>query len=139
MYQDHSGPTLLETVVDCERYPAPDYERGRPQAKGQIPYLDVSATVDETAKRVYLAVINLHISRAIGARVSFDRWKFSSQATLYELHDEDFMAENTFEDPDRLKVRETSLEEVKNHFYHEFRPHSVTVMELHEAKPHEAR
>jgi alpha-N-arabinofuranosidase len=133
MYSNHFGPTLLKTEVKCDSYPAPEYETGRPQAKGQIPYLDVSATASKDGKSIYVAVINLHANKNIKTGITFDQWNFSPQAKIYELYDDDYLAENTFDKPDRLTIKENILG-VNNPFEYNFKPHSVTIMEFQEKK-----
>jgi len=130
MYLNHSGPTLLGTVVKCDGFAAPEYEKGRPQAKGHIPYLDVSATMSKDENIVYVAVVNLHADKNIKTWISFEKWDFSSKVKLFELYDDDYMAENTFEQPDRLTIKEGILSDISNPFGYNFKPHSVTIMEF---------
>jgi len=133
MYGNHFGPMLLKTDVKCDSYPAPEYEEGRPQAKGQIPYLDVSATAGKDGKSIYVAVINLHAGRSIKTKISFDNWDFLSQAKIYELYADDYLAENTFDNPNKLAVKEDVLENGGNGFDYVFKPHSVTILEFKQA------
>ncbi len=130
MYQNHSGPILLKTDVKCDSYPAPEYEQGRPQAKGHIQYLDVSATTSSDEKTIYLAIINLHADENIKTRISFDQWEFSPQVKIFELYNDDYMAVNTFEQPDRIIVKEGTLSNISSPFSYDFKPHSVTIMEF---------
>jgi alpha-N-arabinofuranosidase len=131
MYCRHGGPSLIKTAVECESFAAPEYEKGRPQAIGQIKYLDASATVSEDEKTLYLAVINLHSQKITETQVIFDKWNYQPTVNIYELYDDDYMTENTFENPDRLKITENELNNVTNNFSYTFKPHSVTVMEFH--------
>jgi alpha-N-arabinofuranosidase len=133
MYGNHFGPMLLKTDVKCDSYPAPEYEEGRPQAKGQIPYLDVSATASKDGKSVYAAIINLHAARDIKAKISFDKWDFLTQAKVYGLYADDYLAENTFDNPNKLAVKEGTLNNISNGFDYVFKPHSVTIMEFGKA------
>lgn len=130
MYLDHCGPRLLATDVRCAGYPAPDYERGRPQAIGRIKYLDVSATAGDDGKTVYVGIINLHIDKAVKTKISFDKWDFSPTVKIYEIYDDDYMAENTFEKPNRLTIKEDVIKVAGSPFIYNFKPHSVTVMEF---------
>jgi alpha-N-arabinofuranosidase len=130
MYADHSGPILVRTDVKCETYPAPEYEKGRPQAIGNIPYLDASATMSEDGKTLYLAIINRHISDDIAAKVSVDKWPFVPDVKLVELYDDDYMTENTFENPDRLKINESTVNIAQNPFNYTFKKHSVTILQF---------
>jgi len=130
MYADRSGPILLKSGVKCDSFPAPEYERGRPQAIGRIPYLDASATMSEDGETVYMAVINLHADKNVKTTVSLDRWNFSPEVKFAELYDDDYMTENTFENPDRLAIKEDVLNGITNPFSYNFKPHSVTIMEF---------
>lgn len=130
MYLNHQGPILLKTDVKCDSYAAPDYEKNRPQAKGQIPYLDVSVTQSEDGKTLYLAIINLHLDKNIETAISFDKWDFSGKIKIFELYADDYMAENTFENPNRLTIKDSMLDGLKNSFSYNFKPHSVTIMEF---------
>ena len=130
MYADHSGPILLASNVECDSFDAPEYERGRPQAIGQIKYLDASVTLSNDGKTLYLAVINLHAEKRVKTEISFDKYGFSSTVKLCEQHDEDYMTENTFENPNRLQITEAELKNVTNNFTYTFKPHSVTIMEF---------
>jgi len=137
MYMNHSGPILLETNVKCDSFPAPEYEKGRSQAKPRIPYLDVSATISEDENTLYLAVINLHADKNVKTTLSLDKWDLSSagrrpaeEVKLFELYDDDYMAENTFEQPNTLTVKEGILKGISNPFDYTFKPHSVTIMEF---------
>ena len=137
MYLNHSGPILLETNVKCDSFPAPEYEKGRPQAKTRIPYLDVSATINEDENTLYLAVINLHADKNVKTTLSLDKWEFSSagrrpveEVKFFELYNDDYMAENTFEQPNTLTVKEGILKGIDNPFDYTFKPHSVTIMEF---------
>jgi len=130
MYLDHYGPRLLTTDVKCDSFPAPEYETGRPQAIGRIKYLDVSATADDDGKTVYVGIINLHIDKAIKTKISFDKWDFSPTVKIYEIYDDDYMAENTFENPNRLTIKEDVIKAADNPFIYNFKAHSVTIMEF---------
>jgi len=130
MYGNHSGQTLLKTNVKCDSFPAPDYEEGRAQAKGQIPYLDVSATTNKDGSIVYLAVINLHANKKIKTRISFEQWDFLPAAKIFGLYADDYMAENTFENPNKISIKEDVLNGAGNPVVYTFKPHSVTIMEF---------
>jgi alpha-N-arabinofuranosidase len=130
MYGNHGGPMLLKTDVKCDGFPAPEYEEGRPQAKGQIPYLDVSATTNKDGSSVYLAVINLHANKKIKTRISFEQWDFLPAAKIFELYADDYMTENTFENPNKISIKEDTLNGISNPFDYTFKPHSVTIMEF---------
>jgi alpha-N-arabinofuranosidase len=128
-----AGPVLIGTEVRCDSFAVPEYEEGRPQAVGSAKYLEVSATTSEDEKTTYLAVINLHRDKAVQAGISFDAWKFSPAVKTYEIYDDDPMAENTFENPNRLTVGEGRVDVGLAPLKYMFKPHSVTVLEFRPA------
>jgi len=134
IYINHSGPRLLFSQVHCDQFPAPEYEKGRPQAIGHIPYLDVSATMSGDGETIYLAVVNLHIDRIMETELKIEEFKFSSPIKIYELFHKDYMAENSFQEPDKLTINEEILVNVKNPFTYSFMPHSITIMEIKKNK-----
>ena len=131
MYLNHSGLKLLGTDVLCDSYPAPEYEQGRPQAIGRIPYLDVSATMSEDEHTVYVAVINLHISETITTEISIKDWEPKSKGKIIWLDGEHYMTENTFENPDNVTIKEKEINDVSISMAFIFPPHSMRILELY--------
>jgi alpha-N-arabinofuranosidase len=130
MYLNHQGQILLESDVECDTYPASEYEKGRPQAIGDIPYLDVSATLSDDGKTLFLAVINMHDRETIHTDISLGGWQSGSQANVLWLDGEHYMTENTFEDPDRIIIKEKEVGMQGTTIRYPFPPHSVTIMEF---------
>jgi alpha-N-arabinofuranosidase len=130
MYMNHQGPILLESKVDCDTYSAPEYELGRPQAIGKIPYLDASATVDEERSKLYLAVINRHDSEAVDTQINVKDWEFAPAGKIMWLAGEHYNTENSFVLPDQIRIEESTMEVVEGSFTHRFEPHSVTIFEF---------
>ncbi|UCH62061.1 MAG: hypothetical protein JSU77_09650 [Fidelibacterota bacterium] len=131
MYMHHQGQTLLESAIECESFPAPEYEQGRPQARKRIPYLDASATMSFDGEIVYLAVVNRHRSETIHSRISIVGWRPDPQGLIIRLEGEHFMDENTFEDPDRIWISEKPANDFGQSFFCDFPKHSVTILQLH--------
>ncbi len=130
MYLNHQGPILLNSLVGCETFPAPEYETGRPQAIGKIPYLDASATLSEDGKNLYLAVINRHDSEPIETEISLEGWESRSRGKVIWLDGEDYMTENTFENPHNITVGEREIEWSGDNAAFHFPKHSVTILEF---------
>jgi alpha-N-arabinofuranosidase len=132
MYLNHQGPTLLQSSVGCDSFPAPEYEAGRPQAIGTIPYLDASATLSEDRKTLYLAVINRHDSEPAQTEISIDGWTPGFKGRMVWLDGEHYMTENTFESPRNITVGEKETEWPTGNMMISFPEHSVTILEFHE-------
>ncbi len=131
MYMNHQGPILVQSAVQADTFPAPEYEEGRPQAIGKIPYLDASATVSEDGRTLYLAVINLHDAKPITAAIAIEGWRPKPGGKLVWLDAESYMTENTFDQLGRVTVREKALEGAGPAMSHRFPPHSATILELY--------
>jgi alpha-N-arabinofuranosidase len=131
MYLDHQGPTLVQSSVECDSFPAPEYEASRPQAIGRIPYLDASATLSEDGKTLYLAVINRHDSEPAQAGISVEGWMPASKGKMVWLDGEHYMTENTFESPRNITVEVKEVEWPRNDMTISFPEHSVTILELY--------
>ncbi|HEX9971409.1 MAG TPA: alpha-L-arabinofuranosidase C-terminal domain-containing protein [bacterium] len=131
MYLNHSGLTLLGTDVHCDSFPVPEYEQGRPQAIGCIPYLDVSATMSEDEHTVYVAVINLHIFETIKTEISIKGWESKSNGKIIWLDGEHYMTENTFENPDNVTIKEKEVKNISSPMTYIFPPHSVTILKFY--------
>lgn len=129
MYLNHQGPVLVACEVQAPTFAAPEYEEGRPQAVGRIPYLEPSATLSEDGRTLYLAVINRHPEQAITARIQIEGWVPRPAGKAVFLAAEHYMTENTFEQPDRVSIREQPLEAAAS-MTRAFPPHSVTILEL---------
>jgi len=129
MYMNHQGPVLVASEVQSADFPAPEYEEGRPQAVGRIPYLDASATLSEDGRTLYLAVINRHDAEPITADIRVEGWTPKPDGKIVWLDAAHYMTENTFEQPDRVSIRERPLVAAPS-MTHPFPPHSVTIFEL---------
>jgi len=130
MYMNHQGPVLVASEVQGPDFPAPEYEEGRPQAIGRIPYLDASATVSDDGRTLFLAVINRHDAEPITARIQVDGWTPNPAGKAVWLEAAHYMTENTFEQPDRITIRERPLDGAAPSMSYRFPPHSVTILEL---------
>ena len=130
MYMNHQGPLLAPTEVEAPAFAAPEYEEGRPQAISRIHYLDASATVSEDGGTLYLAVINLHDSKPVLTRVEIEGWQPDPAGKAIWLDADHYMTENSFEQPDRVRISEKPLASVGQAMSYPFPPHSVTILEL---------
>ncbi len=131
MYMNHQGPLLVASQVQAPSFPAPEYEEGRPQAIGQIPYLDSSATLSEDGRTLYLAVINLHDAQPVAAEIHLQGWTPRPAGRVFWIEAEHYMTENTFAEPEKVTILERELEGVAPAWTFQFPPHSVTILEFY--------
>jgi alpha-N-arabinofuranosidase len=131
MYMNHQGPRLVASEVQAPSFPAPEYEEGRPQAVGRIPYLDASATLSEDGRTLYLAVINRHDAETLPAEIRLEGWRPAPAGKVIWLEADHYMTENTFAQPDRVTIKERPLEAGSPAMTYRFPPHSVTILEMY--------
>ncbi len=138
LYQHHTGPIVLPVTVE-----GPAQLRGVRwgvllDAEGQpvtrpavVPYLDVSATLSDDRRRLFVAAINRHRTATLRARLVLDggATPLSPVATRRTLGVglDDVWAYNTLSRPDRVVARDHGSLEVPDGQV-ELPPHSITVL-----------
>ena len=130
MYMNHQGSILLKSSVECDTYTAPEYERGRPQAVKEIPYIDASATMSEDGNVLSLSIINRHDTEMIETEIILQGWRPHSRWKRIWLEGEHYMTENSFKEPDNIQVKEKILDKVEEKISFPIPPHSVTILEF---------
>ena len=94
-----------------------------------IRYLDVTATLDESGKKLVIYVVNRNNMNSIETTISLADGQFSREITASIINGTDIKTENSIENPDRVGVTETKLEVSGKSFTYSFEPHSITVLE----------
>lgn len=125
LQRNHSGSVSISSRVDCDGQDAtlPD---GRVLS---VPYLDVSATRDESGTRMWLSIVNRHRTEEVVARIRLQDIAPQPTANSWELWTEDPLTKNTQDAPDAISPREASLA-VAPVFELPLKPHSYTVLEV---------
>jgi alpha-N-arabinofuranosidase len=90
--------------------------------------LDVSATLDDAKKRLAVFVVNRNRSEEMESVLQLTRGDFDGGVTVYTVNGPDIKAENTFDSPDKVTVRETALNTRGHTLSYAFEPHSVTAL-----------
>ena len=90
--------------------------------------LDVSATIDETGKSLSVYVVNRSESDALETTLSLDCTDFRGDVTAYVVNGPDIKAENSFENPVQVGVKESKLSAEGKEFTYTFEPHSFTAL-----------
>lgn len=80
LYSNNSRGTALDVYADCEKYDTRVFK--------EIPYLDVTAVLSDSAKSVVLNVVNRHEQNALAADVLLQRGAFTGSATANEINAE---------------------------------------------------
>ncbi|MEM2433270.1 MAG: alpha-L-arabinofuranosidase C-terminal domain-containing protein [Candidatus Bathyarchaeia archaeon] len=126
LYRNRTGKIVLKTIVDVDGY--------RVDSIGitNVPYLDVSATMDEDESRLYIAVINRHMTDKIKATISIRDFEPKRLCEISQLNGPKWDSKNDFSSPNTVKIisQNVNLEIANNSFTYIFEPHSVTILVL---------
>jgi len=125
MQRHHSGPTAVDTWVDCDGY-STAFE-GRDV---DVPYLDVGATMDQTDGRLFVSIVNRHRTEEAVTQVRLRDALTSKTGRIHRLWHEDPMARNTISEPEAIVPRTTEMELAGPEFHIALPPHSYSILEL---------
>ena len=131
VYSRHCGSRLLETHVDTETF-ATNVEPGDlgdttvPPTSEPMPYLDVSATRDDSG--LSLIVTNLHERKAIEAEIEIRGLTGKKKAAVYEINGRNLDTENSFEEPDNVTLERKSDLTLEAVLKYSFPAHSITLI-----------
>ncbi|HEY4200300.1 MAG TPA: alpha-L-arabinofuranosidase C-terminal domain-containing protein [Devosiaceae bacterium] len=123
MQRHHSGNIAIDAWTDCESF---TLEAERNQSYS-IPYLDVSATLDEATGRQFVSIVNTHRSETIETEVLVNA---SGIARTHSLNHPDPFAKNTFEAPDTVRPVTADVNCRDGRVHLALPPHSYTILEI---------
>jgi alpha-N-arabinofuranosidase len=131
LYAEHTLPVALEPFVEAPTRAVPPLS-GSPSDErpwdvsdlGPQPLLDVSATFDPDSGETCLAVVNRSRSDALATSIT----PVTGRVGCYVVNGPDVASVNSFEDPNCVNVRESSLQASGDTFEYTFEPHSVTIL-----------
>ena len=122
-----AGPLAVDAFVDCDGYTVDVDGRTVPG----IPWLDVSATLDDTTRRLFLSIVNRHRDDEIVTRVRVREATLPSTATVRQLWHADPLARNTADAPDTVApVPAVAADYIRHVRARPSPPHSYSVVEL---------
>jgi alpha-L-arabinofuranosidase len=91
--------------------------------------LDVSATLDDDARKLSVFVVNRSQTDALETTLTLDGGQFAGAGCAWVVNGPDIKAENSFTNPDRVGTTETVLNvNQPTSFTYVFEPHSVTAL-----------
>jgi len=102
LYSANTGDTVLKTTVDTDHYTSSELNE-------PIPFIDLSATITEDGKTIYLHIINRHETEASEMEVSFRRFTPKKASQQY-VAGETVEDRNTLDDPENVEIQKTSVE-----------------------------
>jgi alpha-N-arabinofuranosidase len=99
LYSNNARGTALDVYCNCEKYNNRIFE--------DIPYLDVTAVLNDTAKMLVVNVVNRHETSAIAADLQLQSGNYTGGATVKEINASSVAAANA---PGKLDVDIASRE-----------------------------
>ena len=120
LYSRTCGQQALDVFWDGETFDGGEYTG--------IRTLDITATLDESHKQLVVYVVNRSQTEAMETTISLTAGQFAGSVRAYVVNGPDVKAENTFEKPNQVGIRETALEASGKSFTYSFEPHSVTAL-----------
>ena len=137
LYRDNCHEVSLDALVESPTYNTKIFcERdstGEDAPIETVPYVDVSATVNDDATQLSLAVINRHKDETIEVEIDLGDFQPEKKAVLYEINGPEIGAQNSFSEPGNVKIVEKPFTNAASDFTYMFPAHSVTLLKLTQA------
>ncbi len=122
LYRQQGGSLVLRSDVESPEFSSKSFKN--------VPYLDVSATLAETRKAVSVAVVNRHQAEPIQTTLAVHNARLASQATAFEINGASPDTENSFSEPENVKINQKPVSQIGEKFSYTFPAHSVTLLKM---------
>jgi alpha-N-arabinofuranosidase len=119
LYSNNSHGTSLDVYVDCEKYSNKIFN--------DIPYLDVTALLNGSAKTLVVNVVNRHETNAQTSEIVLQSGEFTGSATIKEVNATSVTATNTRTN-EAVAISTKEIQFQGNKLRYSFPAHSFTQM-----------
>jgi len=137
LYRDHCLTISLDVYVESPTFRARLFNEfsstGEDAPVETAPYLDVSATIDNDAAQISLAVINRHREESIETDISLGDFQPGGNARVFEINGTGVDVQNSFEEPDNVRIAQRTFSKAAREFRYRFPAHSITLLKLERA------
>jgi len=121
LYSNNCLGISLDVFTDCEKYTTELFK--------DIPYLDVSASLNESKKMVIINVINKHETNTIATDIVLQSGDYTGSAKAHEVNGESLSSTNTRE-KEEVKIVTKDIKFRRNTIQYNFPAHSFTQLEV---------
>ncbi len=121
LYSHNALGTALDVYTDCETYDNEIFN--------DIPYLDVTAVLDESAEKIIVNVVNRHETEAIETSINIQTGNYEGKATINLINAKNIDARNT-RDEQLIAIKTNEINFKGNVIEHFFPAHSFTQLEI---------
>jgi alpha-N-arabinofuranosidase len=122
MYSSAAGKHVLRTVTDSPAYLSSDLGE-------YVPFVDLTATLTENGRAIYLYIINRHEKEAFNLTTSFRIFKPKKGQGKCVAGDS-IEDRNTLDELDAVTIQEFPVKVEKGKAFMELKPHSVSVVKI---------
>jgi len=122
LYTHECGSLCLASNVQSPTFSSKTYT--------DIPYLDVSSTADDAKTALSLAVVNRHKSDPISATIGIEHAQVDGKAQVLEINGASVDSENSFTQPDNVRIQKKDPVAAGATFIYTFPAHSITLLKL---------
>jgi alpha-N-arabinofuranosidase len=121
LYSNNCHGTSLDVYTSCEKYSNSVFK--------DIPYLDVTAVINEPVKVLVINVVNRHETKAIEADVVLQTGDFTGNAKVSEVNGKEPGSRNT-KTEEAVKITTREIKFKGNAIRYSFPAHSYTQIEI---------
>ncbi len=121
LYSNNCYGASLDVYTDCEKYSNELFK--------EIPYLDVTASFNESTKMVVVNVVNRHETKAIATDIILQSGEYSGSVKAHEINGESINSTNIRTQED-VKIVTKDINFKGNTILYSFPAHSLTQLEI---------
>ena len=122
LYGANTGDFVLKTAVDTDYYLSSELNE-------PVPFIDLSATITEDGKTVYLHIVNRHETEASDMEISFRKFKPRRASHLY-IAGETIEDRNTLDNPKNVRIQKASVKIERGKLLLDLPAHSVNAIKI---------
>ena len=119
LYSNNSRGTSLDVYVGCDTYDNPVFKR--------VPYLDVTAVLNDAAKTLVVNVVNRQETTALASDIVLQSGEYTGNATIKEINAESVTSTNT-RTREAVAITSKEIQFNGNKISYSFPAHSFTQM-----------
>lgn len=119
LYSNYAHGTSLDVYVHCDTYDNQVFKR--------IPYLDVTAVLNDSARNLVVNVVNRNETNALAADVFLQSGEYTGSATIKEINAESVTSANT-RSHEAVAITSKEIQFSGNKISYSFPAHSFTQM-----------
>ena len=121
LYSNNCHGTSLDVYTNCEKYSNNIFK--------DIPYLDVTAVLNDSAKMLVVNVVNRHETKIIPADIVLQTGDFTGNVKVYEVNGKTTTSSNT-KTEEAVSINASEIKFKGNAIHYSFPAHSFTQLEI---------